>query len=55
MVGNLTPRVSLTKHATFGCKCYSIQGLHWISAAKSRTPNGFDALQLASDINDART
>jgi hypothetical protein len=55
LVGNLTP-AGLAKYAVraAGGECYSILGSDWISAAKQKAPNGFDALQLASDINDMR-
>jgi hypothetical protein len=55
MLGNLTP-AGLAKYAVHaaGGECYSILGPDWISAAKAKAPNGFDAMQLASDINDMR-
>ena len=55
MVGNLTKQ-GLAKYGVHsaGGECYSILGSDWIDIAKQRAPNGFDALQLASDITDMR-
>ena len=55
MVGGLTA-AGLAKYAVRAAhgECYAILGPDWIDAAKQKAPNGFDALQLASDINDMR-
>jgi len=56
MIGDITS-AALAKYAvkTAGGECYSILSADWLSTASARAPNGFDALQLSSDINDMRT